>query len=199
MSLLKKYFEDEEKTATVCFAAVLQEFGTDALSWRTEILREEIEKKVGFEITDLQADKISAATIVLVSDLFFNQWNVFETVCHIFCNQPDDMDTLNPLEAEELMCGLSEVFLLVSLVDDEINVNDIEFDPEVLLYAGRVFHNYGFKKPPALFSKAIMPKLDYVPAKDVDDEKNEAMMDIFEAHTKKIISELEEFRQLSST
>jgi hypothetical protein len=50
----------------------------------------------------------------------------------------------------------------------------IVFSPEVRVYAGQIFYEYGMHRPPVLFSQAIMQE------KDGDDsEKNEALQEIF--------------------
>jgi hypothetical protein len=116
---------------------------------------------------------------VLTTDVYENKITVFETLNYLFIHQADNLDEINPLEAEELVCGMTEAYL--------IRGDEFSFSPEVRVYAGKIFYDYGLHKPPTLFPKAIMPEKD-----GNDDNKNEALHEIFQDKirtTKKYLDE----------
>jgi hypothetical protein len=131
------------------------------------VLRTELQEDFECEISDLQSDKIQAGITILTTDLYENDVAVFETLNYLINHQPDNLDELNPLEAEELICGLTEAYL--------IRGEELNFSPEVRVYSGIIFQDYGMHKPPTLFPKALMQERE-----GSDDEKNEALQELFD-------------------
>ena len=56
-----------------------------------------------------------------------------------------------------------------------IREEKLTFSPEVRVYAGKIFYDYGLHKPPTLFPTAIMDEKE-----GNDDEKNAALKEIFD-------------------
>lgn len=162
----KKILEDEKAPVLVLLALVTKKYGTDCFMWEPEVLKTEIKEDFDVTLTDLQSDKIQAGILILVSNLYETDISVFETVNYLLNHQPDVLDEFNPLEPEELICGLTEAYL--------IRGEQMQFSPEVRVYAGKVFYEYGMHKPPTLFPDAIMQETD-----GDDSEKNEALLELF--------------------
>jgi hypothetical protein len=163
--------KDEKAPAIALLAVVTNKYGQDAWEWHPGILRDEIERDFGIEITDLQSDKIHAALTILTTNMFEEQWEVFTTCCHLLSNIPYDFDDFVPLEPEYIAGALAEVYLLK---ED----NEDEFSDQVRAFAGQSFHAYGLCKPPSIFPDAIMPEVDCDSG-----EKDEALSDIFNERT----------------
>lgn len=162
--------KDEKAPASALLAVFLKKYGTEGLEWDPQVIRMEIEEDFDLKLSDLQSDKLQAAITVLTTETFESQWPVFETCCHLFNNIPDDMETLDPLEAEELIAGICEATL--------IRHEKLEYSDEVRSYAGLVFYEYGLSEAPELFPHALLPQTH-----DSDDSgKNEALREIFNAH-----------------
>ena len=89
------------------------------------------------------------------------------------------MDEMDPLEAEELILGMTEAYM--------IKAEEMNFSPEVRVYAGVVFYNYGMHKAPKLFPQAIMNNFD-----GDDDEKNAALQELFDEKVKTVNNYLEQ-------
>ena len=171
MKTPKQVFEDEKAPASVLLVVATKKYTPECYDWEPEILKAELHKDLDCEISDLQSDKLQAAILTLTTEAYENNLKIFETINHLFNHQADNLDEFNPLEAEELICGLTEAYM--------IRGEEIAFSPEVRAYAGLIFHEYGFHKPPSLFHQAIMQERE-----GNDDEKNEALQEIFDAKIK---------------
>ena len=170
--MFKNVYIDERAPLVALLVAITKDFGPECYKDEAELLRQDIEHKYDIELSDLQADKIQAAMLILTTDHFESQWKVFESVCHLANSQHDSLDELNPLESEELIIGLVEA----NLIKHEV----IHYDDDVNLYAGKVFYDYGFSKAPKLFPTAIMP---HNTNESDDTEKNSAISELFDART----------------
>jgi hypothetical protein len=63
-----------------------------------------------------------------------------------------------------------------------VKAENLEFSPEVRVYAGRIFHDYGMCKAPELMPSAIMP-----PGVESDDApKNAALRELFDEKIRRI-------------
>jgi hypothetical protein len=168
---IKEIFEDEKAPVTALIYLVTEVYGAESYEWAPEVLKLEIKQDYGVELSDLQSDKIQGGITLLTTDQYENSIYVFETINYLFNNQLDYLDEINPLEAEELICGLTEAYL--------IRGEELDFSPEVRVYAGAIFHAYGLHKPPNLFPRAIMSERE-----GDDTEKNEALQEIFDEKIK---------------
>lgn len=169
----KQILEDEKAPATILLSTAINGFGEECFTWEPMVLKLELEEKYDCKINDLQSDKLQAAITVLTTDMYETEVTVFETFNHLFNNQHASLDEFNPLEPEELIAGMTEAYL--------IRGERLEFSPEVRVYAGQIFHDYGMHGPPTLFPEAIMKE------RDGDDEsKNAALHELFEAKIKQI-------------
>jgi len=168
---------DEKAPALALLAVVLRQYGVEALEQQPEFLRQELDSDFGVTLTDLQSDKIQAAIVVLTTDLFESQWEVFKTVCHLLNGTPDSFEDTTPLEAEELALALAH-YDLIRGEDDKP-----AFSHEVLQYAGTVFYHYGMSEAAAIFPLAMMPS-SVVTADPT--EKNQALSAIYDARLKDI-------------
>jgi hypothetical protein len=175
----KDIYLDEKAPAFALLFITIRKYGMDMLHYEPELVREEIEKDYGIKLPTINHDKLQAAIVILATETYENDWRVFETCNHLFNNSMIDHDVMHKLEAEEIIVGQAEVSLIRS--------EPIKYDDEIRAYAGIVFHDYGMHKAPKLFPQALMP--DSVKCKD--DEKNEALKELFDAHAHYILSYLE--------
>jgi hypothetical protein len=157
-------------------SVVIKKYGVECFEWESVILRNEIETDFDFELTDLQSDKIQAGITVLTTDMYESDIRTFEVCTRLFNSAAQDFEDFEPLEAEELISGMTEVMLL--------KMENLDFTPDVNAYAGEVFFNYGFCKAPKLFPTAIIP--DGKPVTCDDSEKNEALQEIFDERIKTV-------------
>ena len=177
--------KDQNAPAFAILCSVVKSYGLEVMEIDPSILRDYLEEHLSITITDLQQDKLQAAIVVATTDAYESNWSVFEACNHLFSGHSTDTDTINPLEAEELIVGIAEATLLKEgiLEKDE----EIKYDDEIKVYAGHVFHDYGMHKAPKLFPQAIMPGS----VKAEDKQKNSALNELFEAHLEYVLNYLE--------
>jgi hypothetical protein len=181
MKLANQVFKDEKAPVAALLATFLKRYGVEAMDWEPELVRKEIEEDYRIEMSSLTADKLQAGIQILKFESFESRWKVFETCCHLICNIDDSLDSVHPLEVEEIIAGIAEA----SLIRDE----KLDYSSEILAYVGKIFADYGFSHSPKLFPDAIMPT-GLVSINN--DEKNEALQEIFDAHLDYVVSYLKD-------
>lgn len=169
----KEILEDDKAPVTALIYLVTKEYGKECYAWEPAVLKAELQEDYDCTLSDLQSDKIQAGLLLLTTDMYETNIKLFETINYLLNNQPDNIDEFNPLEAEELICGLTEAYLIRS--------EKLTFSPEICVYAGQIFYEYGMHCPPKLFSQAIMQERE-----GNDDDKNEALQEIFDEKIKSV-------------
>lgn len=170
----RQILKDEDAPISALLSVVIKTFGTECFEWEPPILRNEIDDEFDMELTDLQSDKIQAGITILTTNMYENDIRTFEVCSRLFNSSLQDFEDFEPLEAEELMSAMTEIFML--------KMENLDFGADVNAYAGEVFFNYGFCNPPKLFPSAIMP--EGKPNVCDDLEKNEALQEIFDEKIK---------------
>lgn len=177
MKLSLEVLKDEKAPALALLAVVISKYGTECFEWSSEYLRKELESDYSITMSDLQSDKIQTAIVILTTEMFEDQYEVFETCTHLLNNQEDTFVDVTPLEAEELIAGLAHYRLIMEGHEER------QFSDEVNVYAGFIFYEYGFCEPPGLFPTAIIP---YKVNQADMTEKNAALQELFDSKTKQI-------------
>jgi hypothetical protein len=168
MKSRKSIITDDKASTAALLWMITKMYGSECYSWEPTVLKAELQIDLDCEISDLQSDKIQAGITLLSTDLYETNIKVFETINYLFNNQHDELDELSPLEAEELICGLTEAYV--------IRAEELHFSPEVRVYAGQIFYDYGMHKAPKIFPMAIMKE-----SEGDDSSKNDALEEIFNA------------------
>jgi hypothetical protein len=177
--LKAQVYKDIDAPPIALLVAFISSYGPEALEWDSQVIRNEIEKDNNINLEDLQSDKLNAAIEVLTSNLYEQNWNVFETVGHLLANVPVNHEVVSPLSPEEIIKALAEAYL--------IRHEDFDFCSDIRLYVGKIFHDYGMSKPPKLFASAIMP--EGVICDDTD--KNKALQELFDYEVGRAVEYIE--------
>lgn len=173
--LKPQIYLDPNAPALALLIIFLSTYGSEALEWDSQLIRNEIEKDYAISLEDLQSDKLNAAIEILTSNLYEENWNVFETCSHLLANVAVDHSVVTPLQVEEIIKALAEAYL--------IRHESLEFCPDINLYVGQIFHDFGMSKAPKLFSSAIMPDGNI----SDDREKNDALQELFDKHVNDVV------------
>lgn len=171
--------KDEKAPAIALLYLVLRKYGVDAFYWQPEFLREEIQDDFSVALSDLQSDKLQAAITILQTDLFENQWEVFETICHLLNNTADSFEDSSILEAEEVAAALAQYRLLVG------SEGSPPFSDEVNAGVGVVLYNYGMSEAPPIFPTAVLPAHT---VKADPTSKSQALSELYDERTKDILA-----------
>jgi hypothetical protein len=173
--------KDEMAPISALLHVVVKNYGTECFMWESLLLRNELESDFNLDITDLQSDKLQAGITILTTDMYESDIRTFEVCSNLLNHSLHNFEDFEPLEAEELIAALTEVMLL--------KMENLEFSAAVNVYAGEIFYNYGFCKPPKLFPTAIIRESKSTVCDDA--EKNEALQEIFDEKIKAVKSYLD--------
>jgi hypothetical protein len=183
------FFKNTDVPAIVLLVLVTKKYGTECYDWQPELLRKELEED-GINLTDLQSDKLQAAILVLTTDQVESHWEVFEKCCHLFNNNLDDFEACCPLEAEEIAMALPEIEAIRNAEHESIQYSD-----DINAYTGIIFHEYGLCKAPKIFPSSLLPKV--VNLCD-SSEKDEALIELYEARKASILEYIERLQKMHS-
>ena len=172
----KQILKDQTAPLMALAFVVIETFSTEAFKWEPQLLRDELEHEYDLELSDLQSDKIQAVITILTTNMYEEDVRTFEVCTSLINHNHQDFEDFEPIEAEELIVGMTEVMLL--------KMEELEYSQAVRAYAGWVFHEYGFCKAPDLFPDAIMP--EGYPTDGDDTEKNKALEEIFNMKVDKV-------------
>jgi L-arabinose isomerase len=176
MKYHREILKDQTAPVTALLHVVAMDFGSEAFDWEPQILRHELDEKYEMSISDLQSDKIQAGITILTTNMYETDIRTFEVVNSLLNHTHQDFEDFEPLEAEELVSGLTEALTIL--------MEPLEYSDSVRVYAGKVFHDYGFHQAPELMPEALMP--EGYPKEGSDSEKNAALNEIFQAKAKAI-------------
>lgn len=178
----QQILKDSSAPISALMYVVVKNYKSECFDWEPQVLRDELEKDFDIELTEQQSDKIQAGITVLTTDMYESDIRTFEVCSRLFGGSSQDFEDFEPLEAEELVVGLTEVLLL--------KMEKLDFSQQVRAYAGQIFYNYGFCNPPKLFADAIMPEGTPTVCEDV--EKNEALQELFDEKIATVKSYMDE-------
>jgi hypothetical protein len=181
-------FKDEHTPVIALLGLVIRKYTTACFNWEPETLREAIQDDYNIVLSGLQSDKIQAGITLLSTNLFEENIKVFENVCYLLNNQADDLDTINPIGAEEMVCALAHVFCITG--DDFTPFAS----PEVRAYAGEVFYTYGLHAPPIFFMNAIMKNCPLCDV--VNEELIQALEELYNEKVEQLTKYLDENKNL---
>ena len=119
----KKILEDPSAPVMALIYVIVKNYTTEAFNWNPQLLRNELEEDFDLKLTDLQSDKIQAGITVLTTNMYESDVRTFEVCTRLLTHNAQDFEDFQPLEAEELVAGLTEVML--------IKMEDITFGDDV--------------------------------------------------------------------
>jgi len=128
---------------------LLDEFGTEALTWSAETIRLELEDSFNVKLPPNNVDKLMAGTNLLTSDDFYKRPQCFIQICNILSDDDFDPTVFDPADSSEMAWGITEALLLYPPDEDE------PFSNEIRHYVGRVLAEEGITSPPDVLKIAL--------------------------------------------
>ena len=147
--LRKKMLTDPGIYATTVVTLVIDDYGTEALSWSPETLRMELQSDYDIELPGFVLDKLAVATMLLTTDEFFKRLSRFVTVCNVLSGSSLNTNVVDLADAAECAWGITEALILAPPDEDE------PFTEEIRRYVGKTLDWEGIKNPPDLLRIAI--------------------------------------------
>lgn len=169
----KSLYEDPESNPVALVNDLRKRYQMDWLTWEPETLWETLEE----EIHPIIKDKIMAIRVLMDSDGFWNEWEIFEKVCAAFNSREVNFTLMEDLSVGELALGvaLSRKFKNQDFSDEVkayIAAQAVEDGyarlPKQLDFAQEYLTN-SVKDTPA---EELVPKLENPEKIEVTDEEN---------------------------
>jgi hypothetical protein len=155
--LLASTLENDDSFATTLLAIVFDKYGTELFAWDPESLWMAIAEDFGAIPPRINQDKLQALITCYTTDLFYISVEFFITTCNVLSGAEANFKRFDPADAEEIIWGIYEVALNVSL-EREPNESLPEFSHEVRRYIGIALDNDGVFDPPDVLRIAEMPE-----------------------------------------
>ena len=187
--------KDSKLPAAALLAIAFAEYGSDCFDWEPEILRDELSKEFGVDITARQSDKLQAAITIISTDHYESDWHTFNVATHCLNGEPVDYDTFDPIDAEQIAAALPEV----QIIRNQFVDGGLTFSDEVNAYVGMIFSEYGLLFTPHIFPTAIMPNLQGEHYSDSQTEKQDALAEIYTDKKKQVEEFLTKVRSAYQT
>jgi hypothetical protein len=165
---MKKLFQDDDTNAVLLNIGLLKMFGPECYAWEPETIRSEVERELGIDkLSCFVSDKIQAIATLLITDQFYDNWEVFEAIGKAFNHSRVYFDTLTPLNMEEATWTLLEGPL--------IDATPKKLSVDVKSYLGTVFKSGGLMEPPDPISEHMYEYRVYIDNYDKQEQKRKHM------------------------
>jgi len=145
--------QDEETFATPLVLILLDCFGTEALDWTPETIRQELEDEYSIRLPSINLDKIMAAVLILTTNYFYQDVRSFIHICNVLAGNDFDPTEFDPADPFEMMLAINEVFLLWPPSAE--NDADEQFSEEIQEYIRQVLDVEGVLRPIDVFQVAM--------------------------------------------
>jgi len=143
----KHILRDKHSLATPLLLIIVDELGTEALDWETEILWEEMDRMAS-DIPSTNKDKVSALALAMTTDRFYTDTNTFNSICSAIGGSdfPVNFKMFDVPTLEEIIWSVHEVLLHEPISRGE-NLGD-RFHTNVRVFMKVAISSYGFLDAP---------------------------------------------------
>lgn len=149
--VIRKFLMDESSYMTTLLAILIDTYGTEALEWHPETIRQQLEADYNLSLPQFAHDRIMAGVTLLTTDLFYKSASRFVDLCNVIAGAEFDPNVFDPADPYECAWAVTEALLLAPPEDDD----DEPFDDEIRRYLGFVLRDEGFVKPPDVLQIAL--------------------------------------------
>lgn len=153
--LCRRVFRDRASEGLTLLLAAAQFMGLqDLTSFDEETIIEELGDDLQIQEFNISTmSRFMAARTILISDAFFNDWQIFSQLCNSLDGDAPSAD-FEPPELEEIGWAVTQAGFIHPTAERE----NLEFSEDVRRYIGLQLREEGYLKPPGILSVAIMPK-----------------------------------------
>lgn len=147
---IQQAFLNPELFATSVAALMLDNFGTDYLTWEPETVEMEL-LSIGVEPTEALMDKIMAVSVLLTTNSFHTSFQAWNNLCQTFNFDKTTGDLFTPASLDDAIWGCMEARMLEG--PDEYDPQG--FTEDIAIYVGTMLGDLGINKPPSILQFAI--------------------------------------------
>lgn len=164
---MKKLFLNDDANAILLNIGLLRMFGPECYAWEPETIRSEVERELNINLSTFITDKIQAIATLLITDQFYDNWEIFEAIGKAFNHSRVYFDTMTPLNMEEATWTLLEGPL--------IDATPKKLSIDVKSYLDTIFRSGGLIEPPDIISEHMYEYHVYVDSYDKKEQKRKHM------------------------
>ena len=140
----KAAFTHPQAFTTTIITALLDLYGTEALTWDPETIRLELAGDLDVSTPPANFDRLMQGIELLTSDAFYKSLPDFIQACNILAGDTYDPEAWDPADSREVAWGITEALLLSPPEEDDEN----PFIPDITAYIGEVLDAEGIITPP---------------------------------------------------
>lgn len=155
MKSASDWFDEPSLFATSAVLLCTDAFGTEFFSWDPTTLNLELTEGFGITPSEELLDKLSAASALFTSNLFFHSLEAFAAVCQSLNFGVVIAGQFIPPDLNDIVWGVTEASVLLG--DD---FAEDTFSHNIATYAGRMLQDNGVPKPPAVLEFAEMDEAE---------------------------------------
>jgi len=159
----KDVLENKESFGTALMAVLIDQYSTDFFDWDPKALYMQIMDDFHVDTPDINKDKIGAMLVSLTTNQFFQNSDMFASICKALSSSGVDFGVFSPATPEEMSWGVTEV--LLNNPPDPERGND-SFSDEVAAFVGMMLTQQGVLNPPNTLQFAIYPTNN--PVEDIE-------------------------------
>ena len=159
----KDVLENKESFGTALMAVLIDQYSTDFFDWDPKALYMQIMDDFHVDTPDINKDKIGAMLVSLTTNQFFQNSDMFASICKALSSSGVDFGVFSPATPEEMSWGVTEV--LLNNPPDPERGND-SFSDEVAAFVGMMLMQQGVLNPPNTLQFAIYPTNN--PVEDIE-------------------------------
>ena len=151
----------EDGFSTALAAILIDDFGTEALTWASQTIIMELESMYQTELSVSSVDRLMTAVHLLTSNSFYTSLPDFNDLCNVLSWEPLTPGVFVPSDAASCAWGITEA-MLISPPEDENQA----FNEQTIGYISEVLKDEGILNPPdvlriAKLGKSLESKIRY--------------------------------------
>jgi hypothetical protein len=162
---MSKPFSDDHY-ATVLITQLVDEYGTEALTWTPETIRHQIQEDFGVELSQATTDRLMAGISLLTNNFFYRRLSAFIPLCNALSGSTVDPDTIDIADPWECAWAMTEALLIAPPQTPA----DGQYAEEIRHYIGAVCREFGIVNPPDILQVAIGGDISDLVSTDFADE-----------------------------
>lgn len=148
---LRNRWMSEETFGTTLLVMLIDQYGTESLSWAPKTIRLEVEEDQGIQMPDAIFNRLMAAISVVTTDDFYKRLPVFIYLCNALAGADTDPDEFDPADSKECAWGMTEAMLLSPPDQDDPE----PYTDQIRHYLGYILDEEGIREPPDLLRMAL--------------------------------------------
>jgi hypothetical protein len=145
----KQLLSNPDTFATTLVAILIDQYGTEALTWSPETIRLELHDDFQVQVPQVCIDKIMAAICILTTNDFYKSLPRFIQLCNVLADDTFNPLVFDPADSFEMAWAITEAMLLSPPEEDE------PFTEEIRFYIGHMLTEEGVVNPPDVLRIAI--------------------------------------------